>query len=216
MAISKDVPHEDVIVPLDEEPSLLDATQEPTNPPKVEPLISLKALTRFFAPQTLKLIGYIKNRKVIIIVYNGSTHNFIHHHITQKTNCYICSVNNFQIMIANGGSMKCSGNCENVHLQIGHYHLKYHMFSIEIGSCDIMLGVEWFFTLSPLLMDFKELTMQLQQEGQRYHFQGLTIGSPEIISSHRMKNLLKKWHSNIVSQLHSIHAIETPSVHLDL
>jgi hypothetical protein len=91
----------------------------PTDPPEVEPLISLHALTGFSAPQTLKLIGYIKHRKVIILVDSGSTHNFIHRRISQEINCYICVVNNFQIMIANGGSMKCGGCCENVCLQIG-------------------------------------------------------------------------------------------------
>jgi hypothetical protein len=116
-------------------------------------------------------------------------------------------------MIANGGSMKCGGRCENVWLQIGQYHLKYHMFSIDMGGCDIVLGVEWLHTLGPILMDFKDLTMQFQQEGQQYKFQGITIGSPEIISSHHMENLLKKGHSHIISQLHSIHVVETPSVH---
>jgi hypothetical protein len=216
MAISEDVPEEDVTVPLVEEPSLPDATQEPADPPEVDPLISLHALTSFSAPQMLKLIGYIKHRKVIILVDSGSTHNFIHRRIAQETNFYIRVVNNFQIMIANGGSMKCGGWCENVCLQIGHYQLKSHMFSIDMGGCDIVLGVEWLRTLGPILMDFKELTMQFQQEGQKYQFQGLTVGSPEIISSHHMENILKKGHSGIISQLHSIQVVETPSVHPDL
>jgi hypothetical protein len=38
--------------------------------------------------------------------------------------------------------MKYGGHCENVDLQIGQYHLKYHMFSIDMGGCDIMFGVE--------------------------------------------------------------------------
>jgi hypothetical protein len=67
-----------------------------------------------------------------------------------------------------------------------------YMFVIDMGDCDIVLGVEWLHTLGPILMDFKELTMQFQQEGQRYQFQGLTIGSPEIINSHCMENILKK------------------------
>jgi hypothetical protein len=164
----------------------------------------------------LNLIGYIKNRKVIILVDSGSTHNFIHHRISQETNCYIRVVNNFQIMIANGGSMKCGGGCENVCLQIGHYQLKTHMFSIDMGVCDIVLGVEWLRTLGPILMDFKELTMQFQQEGQRYQFQGITVGSPEIISSHRMEKIIKKGHSGIIVQLHFFQALETPFVHPDL
>jgi transcriptional regulatory protein LevR len=91
-----------------ESPKITDITP-PSNPLEVEPIISLNSLTGFSAPQTLKLIGYIKHRKVIILVDSGSTHNFIHRRIAQETHCYIHVVNNFQIMIANGGSMKCGG-----------------------------------------------------------------------------------------------------------
>jgi hypothetical protein len=141
MAISEDILEEDVETPLlSESPKITDITP-PSDPPEVELVISLNALTVFSAPQTLKLIGYIKHRKVIILVDSGSTHNFIHRHIAQETHCYIHVVNNFQIMIANGGSMKCGGHYENVHLQIGDYHLKSHMFSIDMGGCDIVLGV---------------------------------------------------------------------------
>jgi hypothetical protein len=159
MAISEDVSEDDVEAPL------VSMSPEPTNmnppsdPPKVEPIISLNSLTDFFAPQTLKLIGCIKHMKVIIVVYNGSTHNFIHHHISQETNCCIRAINNFQIMIANGGSMKHGARCENMCIQIGEYHMKYHVFSIDMGGCDIVLGAEWLRNLGPILMDFKELMM---------------------------------------------------------
>jgi hypothetical protein len=119
-------------------------------------------------------------------------------------------------MIANGGSMKCGGCCENVHLQIGDYHLKSHMFAIDMGGCDIVLGADWLRTLGPILMDFKDLTMQFDQEGHQYKFQGITVGSPEVISSHRMEKLLKKGHSGVIAQLHAIQATETPPVPQDL
>jgi hypothetical protein len=206
MAISEEISEEDEETPsMSESPESTDITP-PSDPPEVEPVISLNALTSFSTPQTLKLIGYIKHRKVIILVDSGSTHNFIHRHIAQETHCYIHAVNNFQIMIANGGSMKCGGCCENVCLQIGDYHLKSHMFSIDMGGCDIVLGADWLRTLGPILMDFKDLTMQFDQEGHQYKFQGITTGSPEIISSHRMEKLLKKGHSGVIAQLHAIQA----------
>jgi hypothetical protein len=140
MAISEDVSEDDVEAPLVvASPEAIDMTA-PSNPIEVKLIISLNSLTGFFAPQALELIGYIKHQKVIILVDSGSTHNFIHRRISQETNCYICFVNNFQIMIANGRSMKCGGRCENVHLQISEYHMKYHMFSIDMDGCDIVLG----------------------------------------------------------------------------
>jgi hypothetical protein len=109
MAISEDVfgrGFEAPLVSVSDEPT--DITP-PSDPPEVEPVISLNVVIGFSAPQTLKLIGYIKHRKVIIPVDSGSTHNFIPRRIAQETNCYIRAVNDFQIMIANGGSMKCGG-----------------------------------------------------------------------------------------------------------
>jgi hypothetical protein len=206
MAIFEDILEEDIETPLVfESPETPDITP-PSDLPEIEPIIYLNALIGFSAPQTLKIIGYIKHRKVIILVDSGSTHNFIHCCIAQETHCYIHAVNNFQIMIANGGSMKCGGCCENVHLQIGDYHPKYHMFAIDMGSCDIWLGAYWLRTLGHILMDFIELTMQFDQEGHQYKFQGITAGSPKIISSHRMEKLLKKGHSSFIAQLHAIQA----------
>jgi hypothetical protein len=142
MTISEDISEEDIETPLvSESPETPDITP-PSNPPEVESIISLNALTGFYTPQTLKLIGYIKHQKVIILVDSGSTHTFIHCRIAQETHFYIHVVNNFQIMIANGGSMKCGGCCENVHLQVGDYHLKSHMFAIDMGGCDIVLGAD--------------------------------------------------------------------------
>jgi hypothetical protein len=65
-------------------------------------------------------------------------------------------------MIDSGGSMKFWGRFENVCLQIGKYHLKSHMFSIDMGGCEIVLSAKWLCTLRPILMDLKELTMQFQ------------------------------------------------------
>jgi len=157
------------------------------DPLEVKPLILLDALTGFFSPQILKLIDYIKHRKVIILFDSGNTHSFFHRYITQEINCYISAVNNFQIMISNSGSMKCGDFFGNVHLQFGQYHLKYHVFSIDMGYCEIMLSVEWLHTLNPITMDFKELSMKFQQEGQQYKFQGIIVGSPKINTSHLLK-----------------------------
>jgi hypothetical protein len=65
-------------------------------------------------------------------------------------------------------------------------------------------------------MDFKELTMQFNQEGKQYKFQGIIVSSPDIISSHRMEKMLKKGHSGIIAQLHVIQDTKTPFVPQDL
>jgi hypothetical protein len=58
--------------------------------------------------------------------------------------------------------------------------------------------------------------MQFDQGGHKNKFQGITAGSPEIISSHRMEKLLKKGHSGVIAQLHALQATEIPPVPQDL
>lgn len=77
-------------------------------------IISLHALLGISSPQTLKLQGYIKHRKVVVLVDSGSTHNFIDNKAAKEIHCYVHPMANFQIMIANGGLMKCGGYYENV------------------------------------------------------------------------------------------------------
>ena len=45
---------------------------------EMNPTISCNALAGITTPQTIKIEGKIKKKKVIVLIYSGSTHNFIH------------------------------------------------------------------------------------------------------------------------------------------
>jgi hypothetical protein len=61
--------------------------------------------------------------------------------------------------------MKCGGRFQNDKLQMGEYQLKTHLFSINMGGCDLVLRLECLCTLKPITMDFKELYMSFTKEG---------------------------------------------------
>jgi hypothetical protein len=63
------------------------------------------------------------------------------------------------------------GQCENVKIKIREYHLKYQMFSIEMGCCDVVIGAEWLHTLGTITMDFNNLYMSLTK-GRNTPFTG--------------------------------------------
>jgi len=119
-----------------------------------EPVISLHALVGISSPQTLKIKGFIKHHPIVVLIDNGGTHNFIHQRIAKAVHCFVREISNFQVQIADKGTMKCEGHCENVKLQIGVSHLKTHMFAINMGGCDVALDVECLHTFSPITMDF--------------------------------------------------------------
>jgi hypothetical protein len=51
--------------------------------------------------QTLNLIDYIKNKKVIVLIDNENRKKFIHHQVSKQNHFYVHVVHNFQIMILN-------------------------------------------------------------------------------------------------------------------
>ena len=82
-----------------------------------EPVISLHALAGISSAETLKIIGFIKHCPVVVLIDSGSTYNFIHQRVTEAMRCFVRVVSNFQVLIVDGGIMKCEGHCENIKLR---------------------------------------------------------------------------------------------------
>ena len=86
--------------------------QEPPQGDELEvitPTISCHALARINTPQTLKIEGYIKNKKVTVPINSCSTHNFIHCKLAKYLNCFVYPSQEFQVMIGDKGAINCSG-----------------------------------------------------------------------------------------------------------
>ena len=74
---------------------------------EITPTISCNALAGITTPQTLKIEGYIKKKKMTVLMDSSSTHNFIHSKIAKDLNCFIYLAPEFQVMVANGSTIKC-------------------------------------------------------------------------------------------------------------
>ncbi len=70
----------------------------------MNPTISCNALAGITTPQTIKIEGQIKKKKVIVLIDSQSTHNFIHCRVAKELNCFLYPAPECQVMIANGGT----------------------------------------------------------------------------------------------------------------
>ena len=73
----------------------------------MNPTISCNALVGITTPQTLKIEGYIKNKKEIVLIDSSSTHNLIHCKIAKERDCFLYLAPKCQVMVANGGTTNC-------------------------------------------------------------------------------------------------------------
>ena len=101
-----------------------------------------------------------------MLIDYGSTHNFIHCKLAKVLNLFVYLAPEFQVMIANGGTINCSGKCHNINLDTGEYVLNSPMISIPMGGVDVVLGVQWLQSLGTMAFNFQKLFMKFSWEGK--------------------------------------------------
>ena len=63
---------------------------------ELTPMISCNELDRNNTPQTINIEGYIKNKKLIVLIDSGSNHNFIHYKLAKALNCFVYPAQSFK------------------------------------------------------------------------------------------------------------------------
>ena len=111
------------------------------------------------------LVGHIKKKKVIVLIDSGSTHNFIHCKVAKELNCFLYPTPEFQVMVANGGTINCFGKCHNIKIAMGKYVLNSPMFSIPMGGAHVVLGVQWLQYSRTVAFNFQEIFLKFFSEG---------------------------------------------------
>jgi hypothetical protein len=134
-------------------------------------------------PQTLNIEGYIKKKKVIVLIDYGSTHNFIHCKLAKDLNCYIYPTSKFQVMIANGGTINFLGKFHKINLTMGDYVMNSPMIAIPMGGADVVLGVQWLQSLGTMDFNFQERFMKISLEGKEFELKVITGKPSKVVSS---------------------------------
>eukprot|EP00253_Pinus_taeda_P004764 PITA_04764 len=148
--------------------------------------ISCNTLAGITTPQTIKIEGHIKKKKVIVLIYSGSTHNFIHYKIAKELNCFLYPALECQVIVTSGGTINFFGKCHNIKLSMGEYVLNSPMLSIPMGGGDVVLGVKWLQSLGTIAFNFQEIFMKFSTEGKEVKLRGIAAKLGKIISSNRI------------------------------
>ena len=127
-----------------------------------------------------------------MLIHSGSNHNFIHCKIAKELNYFLYLAPECQVMVANGGTINCSGKCYNIKLSMGEYVLNSPILSIPMGGADVVLGVQWLQSLGTIAFNFQELFLNFFWEGKEFELRGIKGKPGKIINSNSMTNLLNK------------------------
>jgi len=189
----------------------VDAVEEPIIQEIVEPEISLHAISGSIAPKTMRLIGWIRNHRVVILIDSGSTHNFIDLHSLPKLCLGDLIPLQLKVRVANGDTLLSSGKCPSVNIRVQGAVITSEFYLLPLGECDVVLGVEWLRTLGPILWDFAAMTMQFNLNASSVTLKGL---SPTGLTMEDASHFLRSPASASKSfLLHFLSPVEDPVAH---
>lgn len=63
------------------------------------------------SPKTMRVVEQLKNKKVVILINTGSTHNFVNTSVAFKCNILITKASAVQVKVANGEALSTAGRC---------------------------------------------------------------------------------------------------------
>nr|TKR84335.1 hypothetical protein D5086_0000258830 [Populus alba] len=137
------------------------------------PEISFHAIVGAEHPQTLHVLGNLKNKSVTMLIDGGSTHNFIDQAVVSKFGLIVNRSKQFLVMVANWEKITCNRQCQGLTLNIQGQTVTANYYILSVTACQLVLGVQWLETLGSIEMDFKKLTMSYKWQGETHTLHGL-------------------------------------------
>lgn len=85
---------------------------------KIPAEISLCSVVGLINPKTIKLLGAIQGREVVVMVDPGATHNFVSIKAVEELQIPVTESASFGVALGNGETVRGSGVCKEVKLKL--------------------------------------------------------------------------------------------------
>lgn len=115
---------------------------------KVE--LSPNSVVGMTTPGTMKLKGTVQSNDVVVLIDCGVTHNFISQEVIQRLGLPTIATNNYRIIMGTGESMTRKGICKGAVLKMQRLTIVEDFLPLELGSTDIVLGMQWLGSLGSM------------------------------------------------------------------
>ncbi|KAJ1441605.1 Aspartic peptidase domain superfamily [Sesbania bispinosa] len=171
------------------QPNKVGLEEDPRDP--IAAQISFHALSGQSAPpETLRILGQIAQKQVVVLVDGGSTLNFVQERVAKFLNLQAQPISSVKVMVGNGNEIVCKEVCPNVKLDMQGNSFAVDFYVLPIRGAEVVLGVQWMKKLGPVLTDYDELTLKFIKNGQVVELRGESLFKPDLITTHQMKRII--------------------------
>jgi len=175
-----------------------------------EAQLNLHSLTGPLAPETLRFSGLVASKQVLILVDGGSTHNFIQDAMLPELGLFPSDTTPLKVMVGNGQYLHCNQICTEVSIVIQGIHFIIDLHVLPLCDANVVLGVQWLWSLGPILTDYTTLSMKFMHEGRTIELKGDDTSALQPLSVPQARHLVQTYDPSACFLL-SVTSLETPS-----
>lgn len=144
--------------------------------------------------KTIKLLGFIQNQEVLILVDSGSSSNFISDRLVHKLGCTVSPCASAKVTIADGGSLQCNSMVKSMEWRVQGHTFTTDMKVLKLGYYDMILGIDWLDEFSPMWVHWRRKEFRFTYKGIRITLKGIkdSVNTCSMISGTQFSGLMKK------------------------
>jgi hypothetical protein len=141
---------------------------------------------------TLRLKGLVQGQRMTTLVDGGATHNFIDASLVARRGLRTKEFEGFHVAVADGYTMTCLDMIPNLEVKLGKYTLTDTFYVVDLSYIDVVLGVQWLYSLGEIGFNYQMLTMSFRDaSGSRVVLRGMSTGAPRAVSTKRMEQIFR-------------------------
>lgn len=141
--------------------------------------LSKEAAVGSVGPRTMRVVGNIQGRDIVILVDSGSSHTFL----SSSAACLLEGVEHLklstQVQVANGGILQCFSCIPHAEWSMDGFLFQSALKIIPLQHYDMVLGMDWLEEFSPMEVHWKHKWMAIPYKGDTIIIQGMVPSLPD-------------------------------------
>jgi hypothetical protein len=139
---------------------------------------TIATLSRVPRYNTPRLKDLVQGECMTTLVDGGGTHNFIDVSLVAKRGLHTEDFEGFHVVVADGYTMTCLDMILDLEVKLCNYTLTDTFYVVDLLDIDVVLGVQWLYSLGEIGFNYQMLTMSFRDaSGSRVVLRGMSVNS---------------------------------------
>lgn len=157
-------------------------------------LLSSSVIEGVQGRKTIRLNGLVHNQEILILIDSGSSCTFISSKAVESLKCTVTSVAPVSVTVANGQKVKSDKQVSDFTWWTQGHTFSHPARVLDIPCYDLVLGMDWLETHSPMWIHWKRKVLRFTHSGKRIALKGTkdSLFKCPKIKIRKLKGLVRK------------------------